>query len=86
MAEKRQPGADDDVRLPEFDYPEYPNWKRGLKWGLGAGGPLALPPLALLAFNSASWPAKACYALAILAVSFLIAGSIGAFRPDLDQK
>jgi hypothetical protein len=76
----------DDIQLPEFDYPEYPNWKRGLKWGLCVGIPVALPALLLLVFRSESLWVKIFYALMIFIMSFLVVGSIGAFRPDSDKK
>jgi hypothetical protein len=74
------------MQLPEFDYPEYPNWNRGLKWGLCAGIPFALPALLLLIFRSEALLIKIFYVLAIFITSFLIVGSIGAFRPDWNKK
>ena len=44
MDEKEKPDLD-NIQLPEFDYPEYPDWKRGLKWGLCVGIPLFVAPM-----------------------------------------
>ncbi len=84
--DKKQDPALENIVLPEFDYPEYPNWQRGLKWGLCAGIPLALPSLALLVFRSEPLLVKIFYVLAVFITSFLVIGSIGAFRPDWDKK
>ncbi|MFA6101786.1 MAG: hypothetical protein WCV67_01755 [Victivallaceae bacterium] len=84
--DKEERPEPDDIQLPEFDYPEYPNWKRGLKWGLYAGIPVSLPALSLLVFRSEPLLVKIFYVLIIVVLTFLIVGSIGAFRPDWDKK
>ena len=85
MDEKEKPDLD-NIQLPEFDYPEYPNWSRGLKWGLYIGIPLASPALLLLVFRSETLLVKIFYVMMVYLASFLIIGSIGAFRPDWDKK
>ena len=84
--DKEEKPAPDDIQLPEFDYPEYPDWKRGLKWGLCVGIPVGLPALSLLVFRSDPLLVKIFYVLIIVVSTFLIVGSIGAFRPDLNKK
>jgi hypothetical protein len=84
--DKRQEPDPDKIVLPEFDYPEYPNWRRGLKWGLCGGIPLALPSLSMLVFLSQPLLIKILYVLAVFVTCFLVVGSVGAFRPDWDKK
>lgn len=81
MDEEKKPEPD-DIQLPEFDYPEYPDWNRGLKWGVWIGIPMALPALMLLFFRSEPVLVRIFYVIMIFIASFLIVGSIGAFRPD----
>ena len=85
MDEKEKPDLD-NIQLPEFDYPEYPDWKRGLKWGLCVGIPAGLPGFVLFIFKEPSLLAKIFYVLMIFITSFLVVGSLGAVRPDSDKK
>lgn len=79
---------EDDPRIRELlrqveavDIPDYPNWKRGWRWGLfsgiAAGILIALSLLAGGRMLEYGW-----MAVAIAVGVFLAVGAIGAFRPQ----
>jgi UDP-N-acetylmuramyl pentapeptide phosphotransferase/UDP-N-acetylglucosamine-1-phosphate transferase len=73
-------------RIAAVDIPDYPDWKRGMKWGLLIGILIVL--VSLLAFligDGSYWERLLKYGWQVLCfafVVFLIVGAIGAFRPQ----
>jgi hypothetical protein len=74
------------LRIAAVDIPDYPDWKRGMKWGLSIGIFIVLLSLLVLLIGDGSywerllkygWMAL-CFAFAV----FIIVGAIGAFRPQ----
>ncbi len=74
------------LRIAAVDIPDYPDWKRGMKWGLSIGIFIVLLSLLVFLIGDGSylerllkygWMAL-CFAFAV----FIIVGAIGAFRPQ----
>jgi hypothetical protein len=77
----------DKIDIPYI--PDYPDWKRGLKWGLTASIPLSLAVFLISASVSLSKNgvtklilSELFQAFVIFIMFFLLIGSIGAFRPQ----
>lgn len=77
----------DKIEIPYI--PDYPDWKRGLKWGLTASIPFSLAVFLISASVSLSKTgvsklilSELFQAFVIFIMFFLLIGSIGAFRPQ----
>jgi len=74
------------LRIAAVHIPDYPDWKRGLKWGLAAGTFLVLLSLLILLIGEGTyWSRLVRYGwmgLCFAAALFIIVGAVGAFRPQ----
>ena len=74
------------LRIAAVDIPDYPDWKRGMTWGLSCGILIVL--LSLLVFligDGSYWERLLKYGWMVLCFAFavfIIVGAIGAFRPQ----
>ena len=74
------------LQIAAVDIPDYPDWKRGMMWGLSIGILIVLLSLLVLLIGEGSYWSRLlkygwmalCFAFAV----FIIVGAIGAFRPQ----
>jgi len=71
-------------KIAAVDVPDYPDWKRGWKWGLASGILTALV-LFFFAFLGGGVARFWGSALGVAVFMFLTVGAIGAFRPRNDR-
>lgn len=73
-------------RIAAVDYPDYPDWKRGTKWGLSIGILIVLLSLLILLIGEGSYRSRLAEygwtALGFAFTAFFVVGAIGAFRPQ----
>ena len=77
MAQRKTGEEDEDIKIPDIrvDIPDYPNWRRGIVWGLGC----AIPAFAAAYLTVPALKFQIAGIFAVLV--YLGVGGILAFKP-----